>query len=725
MKLINMNKPVRRSQAISPFGIGAMVDFPGPVSLIHAGLDAWPFDPNKPAHREFIEIETRLAKRLGVDYFVQPPDFRSNEYRGNDRGGENQRLNLNLKLPFLRFPLWHVCPRCGKMFASKYHHTTAPKCTGLIGTGKDAGKPHRERNTVQMRFVAACKHGHLQDFPWLAWLFKTNNPDWDLNDPRSWLRMTSKGSASLAGVEISAERLIGDNKIEVVTKRSLAGAFEGDPSSNGASAFTKMQLFCSGHNPVLAVGENSPKEKLVCGQNLYPLLRGASNLYFPSVVSSIYIPDVDDRNLSESMLALLEDRDMQGSLIESALQSLDGLINEKAAKSILRKWHPEFEGEINPAELSKAANIHVIKRIILDNRGLSRYLIDKVKVSQNKILTADILEKGISNADLDWAIDVNYILPIISKDLFEGSNAVEEGSPHEEGDANIDTEYRYQEYEIFCRDISEGYPKTNLLIKSYPISEYSPKVNNYFQRISLLEKLRESRAFVGFSRIFPESDLSYIEQRKLFSSKKIDWLPAIIVRGEGIFLKFDEDKIENWLQKYGAFHNKRILEIITRFDDLRTKRNQDLKEITPKFIMIHSFAHLLINQLIYECGYGSASLRERIYVSDDSKFKMSGVLIYTAAGDSEGTMGGLVGMGKPRVLEQTIARAIEKASWCSSDPVCIESTGQGPDNCNLAACHSCTLLPETSCEEQNRLLDRGVLIGTLENPKSGFFSDLF
>ena len=38
-----MSRPVRRSQAISPFGIGAMVDFPGPVSLIHAGLDAWPF----------------------------------------------------------------------------------------------------------------------------------------------------------------------------------------------------------------------------------------------------------------------------------------------------------------------------------------------------------------------------------------------------------------------------------------------------------------------------------------------------------------------------------------------------------------------------------------------------------------------------------------------------------------------------------------------------------
>jgi hypothetical protein len=719
-----MNKPVRRSQAISPFGIGAMVDFPGPISLIHAGLDAWPFDPYNPDHREFIEEETRLAKRLGVDFFVQPPDYRRKEHRNTERGSESTRLNLNLKLPFLRFPLWHVCPRCGKMFVSKYHHTLAPKCTGPIGTGRDAGKSHPERLTVQVRFVAACKHGHLQDFPWLEWVFNKSNPEWDNHDPTNWLRMVSKGSASLAGVEILAERSVGDGKTEVIVKRSLAGTFEGAPASDGPSAFTKINLFCSGHNPVLAIGANSSEDKLVCGENLYPLLRGASNLYFPNVVSSIYIPNVDDKNLTEAMLGLLEDRDMKGSLIDAALQSDNGLVADRAAKNLIKKWHPELEGEINPTELAKAANLHVIKRIILDNKNISRYLIEKVNIAPNKILTADILEKAISNAELDWAIDVNYLIPLISPDLFGVRPKVDVGSDIEY-DLNIDTEYRYQEYKIFCRDVNEGYPKTNLLIKSSPISDYSPQVSKYFQRISLLEKLRETRAFVGFSRIFPESSLSETEQRKLFSSKKLNWLPAIIIRGEGIFIRFDHLKLDKWLEKYERFHQKRISEIITRFDDLRAKRHQDKKEISPKFMMIHSFAHLLINQLIYDCGYGSASLRERIYVSDDPKLNMSGVLIYTAAGDSEGTMGGLVRMGQPKNLEQTIARAIEKASWCSSDPVCIESTGQGPDNCNLAACHSCALLPETSCEEQNRLLDRGVLIGTLEEPESGYFSNFF
>jgi hypothetical protein len=101
---------------------------------------------------------------------------------------------------------------------------------------------------------------------------------------------------------------------------------------------------------------------------------------------------------------------------------------------------------------------------------------------------------------------------------------------------------------------------------------------------------------------------------------------------------------------------------------------------------------------------------------------MAGILIYTAAGDSEGTMGGLVRMGRAGNLEGVIRRAIENAQWCSTDPVCIESHGQGPDCCNLAACHSCTLLPETSCETGNRILDRAMIVGTLTARKMGFWS---
>jgi Domain of unknown function (DUF1998) len=133
---------------------------------------------------------------------------------------------------------------------------------------------------------------------------------------------------------------------------------------------------------------------------------------------------------------------------------------------------------------------------------------------------------------------------------------------------------------------------------------------------------------------------------------------------------------------------------------------------------------LMINQLTYECGYSSASLRERLYVSEPDQPPMAGLLIYTAAGDAEGTMGGLVRMGRPGHLEHTLSAALTEASWCSADPVCMElgeRAGQGPDSCNLAACHNCALVPETACEEFNRFLDRGVVIGTADDPGLGYF----
>ena len=133
----------------------------------------------------------------------------------------------------------------------------------------------------------------------------------------------------------------------------------------------------------------------------------------------------------------------------------------------------------------------------------------------------------------------------------------------------------------------------------------------------------------------------------------------------------------------------------------------------------------IFNQLSFECGYGTSSIRERIYCGKfDDSFGMCGVLIYTASGDSDGSLGGLVRQGEPGRIEDTIISALKNALWCSSDPVCMQSPGQGTDSCNLAACHNCTLLPETCCELGNRFLDRGITVGTFEDPLIGYFSQI-
>ena len=149
------------------------------------------------------------------------------------------------------------------------------------------------------------------------------------------------------------------------------------------------------------------------------------------------------------------------------------------------------------------------------------------------------------------------------------------------------------------------------------------------------------------------------------------------------------------------------------------------RQISPELVALHTLAHVVINELVYACGYGSASLRERLYVSTESGREMLGVLIYTAAGDSDGTMGGLARMALPMNLGPVLTDALQRATWCSTDPVCMElgEAGQGPGSCNLAACHACALLPETSCEEFNQFLDRGLLVGTHSSPSLGLFPE--
>jgi hypothetical protein len=204
--------------------------------------------------------------------------------------------------------------------------------------------------------------------------------------------------------------------------------------------------------------------------------------------------------------------------------------------------------------------------------------------------------------------------------------------------------------------------------------------------------------------------------------RKLDIDFRAIVRGEGIFVEFDRERLRTSVSEVPAIR-ERIAELDARYNARRVTQGLAPRPISPQFVLLHTFAHVLINQLAYECGYGSASLRERLYCDfADSANPMCGVLIYTASGDSEGSMGGLVRQAQAGTFENIVLRAIRRAAWCSSDPVCIESSGQGADNSNLAACHGCCLLPETSCEEGNRLLDRALLVGKPSEPEIGFFA---
>jgi len=266
-----------------------------------------------------------------------------------------------------------------------------------------------------------------------------------------------------------------------------------------------------------------------------------------------------------------------------------------------------------------------------------------------------------------------------------------------------------------------------LLIEAVGITEYDNDIGRYFSRVMLVNKLRETRALAGFSRINAE-DGQDIERRKALlwrnpPQSESSWLPAYIVYGEGIFMELDEHQLNSWEARENVV--SRVGALASRYQKAQQVKGFPSRTIEPRLVLLHTFAHLLMNRLTFECGYSSAALRERLFISNNPNAPMAGVLVYTAAGDAEGTMGGLVRMGKPGYLEPVIRRALEGAQWCSADPVCMEMGdrgGQGPDSCNLAACHSCALVPETACERFNRFLDRAVVIGDLSNRSTGYFT---
>jgi len=289
---------------------------------------------------------------------------------------------------------------------------------------------------------------------------------------------------------------------------------------------------------------------------------------------------------------------------------------------------------------------------------------------------------------------------------------------------DLESRFRRQEFNVLRTKRDEKYLK----IQAAELSEYGSTVRNYFSRIMLVHKLRETRALAGFTRIFPENDQDLESLKSTLRltnlSPQQSWLPASVVYGEGIFLELCEDMVQQWLTTNGSRVQGRVLPLVKRYQDVIERRHLRSRSITPRFVLLHTLAHLLINRLTFECGYSSAALRERLYVSDAPGSPMAGILIYTAAGDSEGTMGGLVRMGKPNNFEPMLYAALEESLWCSADPICMEvgtRGGQGPDSCNLAACHNCALVPETSCEEFNRFLDRGLIIGDIHDRGLGFF----
>ncbi|MFD5090954.1 DrmB family protein [Amycolatopsis thailandensis] len=239
-----------------------------------------------------------------------------------------------------------------------------------------------------------------------------------------------------------------------------------------------------------------------------------------------------------------------------------------------------------------------------------------------------------------------------------------------------------------------------------------------------VKRLREVRALQAFTRIEPPDAIA--DKKRLASLARVekDWLPAIEVLGEGVFLSLDTALVADWekrdrvrfrAERIRERHENALRNSAVRRGDADTT---DVRSpIDARFVLAHTLAHTLINEWSLEAGYPAASLRERLYVSDSRV----GLLVYTATSDSAGSLGGLVAQGTHTGLVESMGTALERISWCSQDPPCMEAEAAGTDSLNLAACYACVMLPESSCETNNTFLDRALLIGEPEHVGTGFF----
>ena len=623
--------PIRRSQLIAPFGVGAMTVAKGGASLICAGLDFWYRRENENDkgidEDEFKIEEYRLEKLLQVNHFRLPPDFRQPR--------KNMTVpNTDLGVPFLRFPQWHVCSRCNRMKFVPLSKSGIPFC--------EPCRNDERKNiiTTQMPFVAMCEDGHLQDVPWNEFVHRALEPECF-----GKLKYISSGGAALAAQKIICEICRQERFLAQLTQADSSGE-----TFLSKRLTTNEEIYlCRGKRPWLgdAEGEN-------CLNHLRVNLRGASNVWFAQVSSAIYIPQSSE-NCPPELLEFLRRPDSSKKIAR-----LSRLSGENFEIEDLRDDFRLFLSDYNDKQIEEALKI-------------------------------------ISNTK---------------------NSAPVEATINEDSD----TAFRRVECKVLRQEQNEKLLVTN----SVPLDLYDGKLEKLFSRVILVHKLRETRAFGGFTRIKSENPQKINQRKNLLRRKNVaeneDWLPATIVFGEGLFFELNEENLRLWENEFADQLRQHLRPLTEAHWKLCEERGWKMQNITARFVALHTLAHLFINRLTFECGYSSASLRERLYVSNKPDAPMAGVLIYTADGDSDGTLGGLVRMGQPGKLESVLFNALDKARWCSSDPVCREmgKHGQGPDSCNLAACHSCALIPETSCELFNRFLDRQILIA--DSALQGFFN---
>ncbi len=245
-----------------------------------------------------------------------------------------------------------------------------------------------------------------------------------------------------------------------------------------------------------------------------------------------------------------------------------------------------------------------------------------------------------------------------------------------------------------------------------------------------VHRLREVSCLYGFTRFEAaptaiDGDLEEltIAVEGAALATDLEWLPAVEQLGEGIFLRFDPAALAAWAARPAvAVRGEALHRGWSRWRDGQAYADR-LRFPRLGYYAIHGFSHALMNEIALECGYPATALKERLYAIVDDGEPRFGLLIYTASTGAQGTLGGLLAVLSR--LGAIAERALDALALCSGDPICAEhDPDDHADERSLsgAACHSCLLVAETSCEARNLYLDRALVSATISTPGTALFA---
>ena len=592
---------IRQSQVVMTFGPGAMLDLPNHSVLI-AGLDFW-----SKGGEEIVEprLTDKLAKILDVPalrLFTPPTEQ-------EDPSAPPTGIDC------FQFPEWFITQDVESSTPESSSRSRMLVHRKALTRGRFIDRNRKKRAVVPVRFVRACRCGHIGDLDWYSFVHGGPN---ECSAKHRQLWIDERGtSGDLSEVWIRCDC----GKAE----RNMAQAAKIQDRALG---------HCDGSRPWLG-----PYTKETCGEPNRLLIRTASNAYFPQKLTVISLPD-RDQTVNQAIDAAWE--------YLEAVETLEELQYERKKAKV-------------KAALDGISDEEAFA-IIAQRRGGRPKEDKKVKVAELETLIASKEELG--------------------------------------------------------EDRANG----NFFARALPRTVWHTTWMKNISRVVLVHRLREVVAQVGFTRFEAaapdmEGELE-MGVRRASLAREVSWLPAVENKGEGVFIQFSSQAIEQWLARADVQSRGQQLDAgFTRWKDEHQGSHREFPGMP--YIMLHSFSHMLITAVALECGYPASSIRERIYALPGIGY---GILLYTGTSDSEGTLGGLIHVG--RRIHEHVQNALEIGELCSNDPVCAQHQ---PDSTHEhrflqgAACHGCLLIAETSCEQQNDFLDRALVVSTVENLGVEFF----